>query len=81
MPARKRLTGRLRAAARVAAADGGRAVVQAARDHNVSRPVVSAAFIAYAGRTFSSTCPPASAGSGCASCGLVTSSGCSTPWG
>jgi transposase len=36
VPARKRLTVRLRAAAGAAVADGGRTVVQSARDHDVS---------------------------------------------
>jgi transposase len=42
------LTGRLRTAAGAAVADGGRTVVQSARDHDVSWPVVAAAFTAYA---------------------------------
>lgn len=42
VPARKRLTARLRAAAGAAVADGGRTVVQSARDHEVSWPVVAA---------------------------------------
>ena len=48
VPARARMTGRLRRAAGVAVADGGRTVVQSARDHGVSWPVVSAAFAAHA---------------------------------
>ena len=48
MPARKRLTVRLRAAAGAAVADAGRTVVQAARDHDVSWPVVAVAFTAHA---------------------------------
>ncbi|GAB3802850.1 ISL3 family transposase [Micromonospora zhanjiangensis] len=48
VPARKRLTGRLREAAGAAVADGGRTVVQSARDHDVSWPVVAAAFAAHA---------------------------------
>jgi len=48
VPARKRLTVRLRVSAGAAVADGGRTVVQSARDHNVSWPVVSAAFTEYA---------------------------------
>lgn len=48
VPARKRLTTRLRSAAGAAVADDGRTVVQSARDHDVSRPVVSAAFTAHA---------------------------------
>jgi transposase len=48
VPARRRLTARLRAAAGAAVTDDGRTVVQAARDHDVSWPVVAAAFIAHA---------------------------------
>jgi transposase len=44
VPARKRLTTRLRAEAGAAVADRGRTVVQAARDHDLSWPVVAAAF-------------------------------------
>jgi hypothetical protein len=42
------VTARLRAAAGAAVADGGRTVVQSARDHEVSWPVVAAAFTAHA---------------------------------
>ncbi|MEV6815592.1 ISL3 family transposase [Micromonospora sp. NPDC051296] len=48
VPARKRLTARLRAASGAAVADDGRTVVQAARDHDLSWPVVAAAFAAHA---------------------------------
>ncbi|WP_341720516.1 ISL3 family transposase [Micromonospora sp. FIMYZ51] len=48
VPARKRLTARLRAAAGAAVADGGRTVVQSARDHDLSWPVVAAAFASHA---------------------------------
>ena len=48
VPARARLTTRLRQAAGAAVADGGRTIVQAARDHTVSWPVVAAAFTAHA---------------------------------
>jgi transposase len=48
VPPRKRLTGRLRAAAGAAVADGGRTVVQSARDHHVSWPVVADAFTIHA---------------------------------
>jgi transposase len=48
VPARKRLTVRLRAAAGAAVADHGRTVVQSARDHDVSWPVVAAAFTVHA---------------------------------
>ncbi|WP_346533850.1 ISL3 family transposase [Micromonospora sp. DPT] len=47
-PARKRLTARLRAAAGAAVADAGRTVVQSARDHEVSWPVVAAALAVHA---------------------------------
>jgi transposase len=47
VPARARLTTRLRQAAGAAVADGNRTIVQAARDHGVSWPVVHAAFIAH----------------------------------
>jgi hypothetical protein len=45
VPARARLTDRLR---RAAVADAGRTIVQSARDHGLSWPVVSAAFAEYA---------------------------------
>jgi transposase len=48
IPPRKRLTGRLRAAAGAAVADGGRTVVQSARDHGMSWPIVAAAFTDHA---------------------------------
>ena len=48
VPPRARLTTRLRGAAGAAVADAGRTVVQAARDHQVSWPVVAAAFTAHA---------------------------------
>jgi transposase len=48
VPARKRLTTRLRASAGAAVADQGRTVVQAARDHDMSWPVVAAAFTDHA---------------------------------
>jgi transposase len=47
IPPRKRLTGRLRAAAGAAVADAGRTVVQSARDHDMSWPIVTAAFTAH----------------------------------
>jgi transposase len=50
VPPRKRLTARLRASAGAAVADRGRTIVQAARDHEVSWPVVAAAFTAHAQR-------------------------------
>jgi len=48
VPPRKRLTTRLRASAGAAVADRGRTVVQAARDHDLSWPVVAAAFTDHA---------------------------------
>ncbi|MFJ6956309.1 ISL3 family transposase [Micromonospora aurantiaca (nom. illeg.)] len=48
VPARARLTSRLRQAAGAAVADAGRTIVQAARDHGISWPVVAAAFTAHA---------------------------------
>lgn len=48
VPPGARVTGRLRAAAGAAVADGGRTIVQAARDLGLSWPVVSAAFTAHA---------------------------------
>ncbi|WP_407566963.1 ISL3 family transposase [Polymorphospora sp. A560] len=50
VPARVRLTSRLRQAAGAAVADAGRTIVQAARDHGISWPVVAAAFTAHAKR-------------------------------
>jgi len=48
VPSRARLTGRLRAAAGAAVGDGGRTIVQSARDHGLSWPVVADAFAAHA---------------------------------
>lgn len=48
VPARSRVTSRLRRAAGAAVADGGCTIVQAARDHGLSWPVVSAAFTEHA---------------------------------
>jgi hypothetical protein len=42
----------LREAAGIAVADGGRTIVQSARDHGVSWPVVATAFTAYAATVF-----------------------------
>ncbi|MDA0643106.1 ISL3 family transposase [Nonomuraea ferruginea] len=50
IPARSRLTLRLRQAAGAAVGDGGRTVIQSARDHGLSWPVVSAAFTEHARR-------------------------------
>jgi transposase len=48
VPARARVTARLRQAAGAAVADGNRTIVQAARDHGISWPIVQAAFTAHA---------------------------------
>jgi transposase len=48
VPARARLTMRLRQAAGAAVADGGRTIVQSARDHGISWPIVADAFTAHA---------------------------------
>ncbi|WP_449062362.1 transposase [Planomonospora algeriensis] len=48
IPARARLTRRLRQAAGAAVADAGRTIVQSARDHGLSWPVVVAAFTLHA---------------------------------
>ncbi|CNG76763.1 ISMsm4%2C transposase [Mycobacterium tuberculosis] len=48
IPARARITGRLRERAGRDVADGGRTVAQAGREHGLSWPVVQAAFTAYA---------------------------------
>jgi transposase len=48
VPARHRLTTRLRSATGAAVGDGGRTIVQSARDHDMSWPVVAAAFTAHA---------------------------------
>ncbi|TLF60899.1 transposase family protein [Nonomuraea sp. KC401] len=50
IPARSRLTLRLRQAAGAVVGDGRRTVIQSARDHGVSWPIVSAAFIEHARR-------------------------------
>jgi transposase len=57
VPAGARLTARLREAAGAALADGGRTVVQSARDHGVSWPVVQAAFIAHRVRVLPAQVP------------------------
>ncbi|MDY7091214.1 MAG: ISL3 family transposase [Actinomycetota bacterium] len=49
VPARHRVTARLRQAAGAAVGDAGRTIVQAARDLDLSWPVVAAAFTAHAG--------------------------------
>jgi transposase len=48
VPARARVTTRLREAAGAAVADAGATIVQAARDHGISWPIVAAAFTAHA---------------------------------
>ncbi len=58
IPARSRLTARLRETLGVAVADGGRTVVQAARDFQVSWPVANAAFIAHAEAALPAATPP-----------------------
>jgi transposase len=50
IPARARLTDRLRRSAGAAVGDSGRTIVQPARDHGMSWPVVVAAFTAHATR-------------------------------
>src|SRR5437868_4816918 len=50
VPARARLTGRLRRSCGAAVADRGRTVVQSGRDHGVSWPIVCASFLAHAAR-------------------------------
>lgn len=55
---RARLTGRLRLAAGAAVADGGRTIVQSARDHGLSWPVVSAAFTERAAEVLPDTPEP-----------------------
>lgn len=59
IPPRSRLTGRLRASAGVAVADLGRTVLQAARDHEVSWPVVQAAFVEHAAAVLPGVTPEA----------------------
>jgi hypothetical protein len=48
VPARSRLTGRLRRSAGVAVADGGRSMVGSGRDHGLSWPVTHRSFTAFA---------------------------------
>jgi transposase len=57
VPARARLTARLRSAAGAAVADGGRAIVQSARDHGISWPIVAAAFTVHAQAALSAVAP------------------------
>jgi transposase len=58
VPARARLTDRLRRAAGAAVADAGRTIVQSARDHGLSWPVVLAAFTRHAAAVLPDTLEP-----------------------
>nr|WP_228559510.1 transposase family protein [Catenulispora pinisilvae] len=58
IPPRSRLTTRLRIAIGESVANGGRTVVQAARDHEVSWPVANAAFTQVAMDVLPETTPP-----------------------
>lgn len=58
IPPRSRLTVRLRAACGAAVADGGRTVIQSARDHVASWPVVQAAFEHHAAQALPGETPP-----------------------
>nr|WP_240670210.1 transposase family protein [Actinoplanes solisilvae] len=60
VPARARITVRLRQASGAAVADGNRTIVQAARDLGMSWPVVAAAFIAHAAAVLPAEPEPAS---------------------
>ena len=57
IPPRSRLTCRLRESAGAAVADLGRTVLQSARDHEVSWPIVQAAFAAHAAATLPEVTP------------------------
>ena len=57
IPPRHRLTARLRTSIGAAVADGGRTVVQAARDHEVSWPIANAAFTTAAKNTLPALTP------------------------
>ena len=57
IPARSRLTCRLREATGTAVGDGGRTVVQSGRDHGVSWPIVNAAFLAHAQKVIPAEVP------------------------
>jgi transposase len=57
IPARVRLTGRLRCSAGAAVCDGGRTVLQSARDHAVTWPVVNDAMKAHAARVLPERTP------------------------
>jgi len=58
IPPRTRLTGRLRSAVGAAVADGGRTVIQAARDHEVFWPVAHASFAQHAAAAVPAETPP-----------------------
>ncbi|MEY9968117.1 transposase [Streptacidiphilus sp. MAP12-16] len=58
IPARARLTGRLRESAGAAVADLGRTVIQSARDHEISWPIAQAAFAAHAKEALPAVTPP-----------------------
>ena len=58
IPPRARLTGRLRSAVGAAVADGGRTVIQAARDFEVSWPTAHASFAAHAVSALPAETPP-----------------------
>lgn len=60
IPPRSRLTSRLRGAAGTAVADGGRTVLQSARDHEISWPIAQAAFAAAAETALPKTVPAVS---------------------
>jgi transposase len=60
VPARSRLTTRLRQAAGATVADCGRTIVQSARDHGVSWPVVAEAFTAHANQALPAEPEPVS---------------------
>jgi transposase len=58
IPPRSRLTARLRTSIGAAVADGGRTVVQAARDFEASWPIANAAFTTTAKNTLPAVTPP-----------------------
>ena len=60
IPSRSRLTTRLRTSAGTAVADGGRTVIQSARDHEISWPTAQAAFAAAAQTVLPKTVPAVS---------------------
>jgi len=58
IPPRTRLTGRLRSAVGAAVADGGRTVIQSARDDEVSWPTAHASFAQHAASALPAEAPP-----------------------